>query len=431
MRHPLHKGVVAFAAGMLLAGVSPLFVASAAAQGLIFDWGGEKTADSGKQHIKFNGPGKLGDIIVSFGDRKLYFFTGPGEADTYPVAIPRDQSRWEGVTTVSMKRENPSWTPTAHMLSENPKLPRWVPGGHPMNPLGNRAMYLGSSDYRIHGTDAPWTIGTAASKGCVRMFNKDVADLYPRVKVGSKVTVTWQKFDGRTLAVANNANPVSDPDQSPQNKALLASLPQKGDATAQSGKPANVKSRKPVDAAEDDNHASSSEKAEKSKVAAIAEEPVVRRKRSKSADSAESSGDTADQSRQPAAGPAEQQVLKQKFAKAAESTETPDEGGERVKTKVAPATPEAVPRAARRVRSATRQVSSPKSEARTDATPAPASTSSEQASLAVAERALAAAERAAEAAERAAAAAERAVAASEKRGQTISAEPGQPSVVTH
>ena len=431
MRHPLHKGVVAFAAGMLLAGVSPLFVASAAAQGLIFDWGGEKTADSGKQHIKFNGPGKLGDIIVSFGDRKLYFFTGPGEADTYPVAIPRDQSRWEGVTTVSMKRENPSWTPTAHMLSENPKLPRWVPGGHPMNPLGNRAMYLGSSDYRIHGTDAPWTIGTAASKGCVRMFNKDVADLYPRVKVGSKVTVTWQKFDGRTLAVANNANPVSDPDQSPQNKALLASLPQKGDATAQSGKPANVKSRKPVDAAEDDNQASSSEKAEKSKVAAIAEEPVVRRKRSKSADSAESSGDSADQSRQPAAGPAEQQVLKQKIAKAAESTETPDEGGERVKTKVAPATSEAVPRAARRVRSATRQVSSPKSEARTDATPAPASTSSEQASLAVAERALAAAERAAEAAERAAAAAERAVAASEKRGQTISAEPSQPSVVSH
>ena len=434
MRHPLHKGVVAFAAGMLLAGVSPLFVASAAAQGLIFDWGGEKTADSGKQHIKFNGPGKLGDIIVSFGDRKLYFFTGPGEADTYPVAIPRDQSRWEGVTTVSMKRENPSWTPTAHMLSENPKLPRWVPGGHPMNPLGNRAMYLGSSDYRIHGTDAPWTIGTAASKGCVRMFNKDVADLYPRVKVGSKVTVTWQKFDGKTLAVASSAKPVSDPDQSPQNKALLASLTQKGDATAQSGKPSNVKSRKPVDASDDDSQASSSEKAEKSseksKVAAIAEEPVVKRKRSKSADSAEFSGDTADQSRQPAVGPAEQQVLKQKMAKAAESTETPDEGGERAKTKVAPAAPEAV-RAARRVRSATRQVSSPKSEARTDATPAPASTSSEQASLAVAERALAAAERAAEAAERAAAAAERAVAASEKRGQTISAEPGQSSVVAH
>ena len=93
MRHPLQKGVVAFAAGILLAGVTPLFVASAAsAQGLIFDWGGEKTADSGKQHIKFSGPGKAGDIIVSFGDRKLYFFTAPGEADTYPVAIPRDRA---------------------------------------------------------------------------------------------------------------------------------------------------------------------------------------------------------------------------------------------------------------------------------------------------------------------------------------------------
>jgi hypothetical protein len=80
------------------------------------------------------------------------------------------------------------------MRAENPRLPMWVPGGHPMNPLGVRAMYLGSSAYRIHGTDAPWTIGSAVSKGCVRMYNQDVLDLYPRVNVGAKVTVTWQKF---------------------------------------------------------------------------------------------------------------------------------------------------------------------------------------------------------------------------------------------
>ena len=80
------------------------------------------------------------------------------------------------------------------MLAENPRLPPWVPGGHPMNPLGVRALYLGSSTYRIHGTDAPWTIGTAVSKGCIRMYNQDVLDLFPRVSIGSRVTVTWQHF---------------------------------------------------------------------------------------------------------------------------------------------------------------------------------------------------------------------------------------------
>lgn len=178
-----------------------VMVSTGANAQIVFDWGGDTVSDSGKQTIKFNSPAKPGDIIVSFGDRRLYFITAPGIADSYPIAIPREQSRWEGITSVSQKRENPSWTPTPTMLAENPRLPRWVPGGHPMNPLGNRALYLGSSTYRIHGTDAPWTIGTAASKGCVRLFNKDVADLYPRVKLGTKVTVTWKTF-GKGTAVA-------------------------------------------------------------------------------------------------------------------------------------------------------------------------------------------------------------------------------------
>jgi len=113
---------------------------------------------------------------------------------SYPIAIPREQSRWQGVTSVSDKRVNPSWTPTPTMIAENPRLPRWVPGGHPMNPLGVRALYLGSSTYRIHGTDAPWTIGRDVSKGCIRMYNQDVLDLYPRVNVGAKVVVTYQRF---------------------------------------------------------------------------------------------------------------------------------------------------------------------------------------------------------------------------------------------
>jgi hypothetical protein len=87
-------------------------------------------------------------------------------------------------------------------------LPRWVPGGHPMNPLGVRALYLGSSAYRIHGTDAPWTIGTAVSKGCIRMYNQDVLDLYPRVSTGAVVTVTWQRFGSGEGFAATRAGPV-------------------------------------------------------------------------------------------------------------------------------------------------------------------------------------------------------------------------------
>jgi lipoprotein-anchoring transpeptidase ErfK/SrfK len=162
---------------------------------LLWDWdGGETVGGSGRQVVSFSPQYGTGQIIVSFGDRKLYYVTQPGQAISYPIAVPREQSRWQGVTSVSQKRENPSWTPTPTMIAENPRLPRWVPGGHPMNPLGVRALYLGSSMYRIHGTDAPWTIGTAASKGCIRLFNQDVLDLYPRVSVGAKVTVTYQTF---------------------------------------------------------------------------------------------------------------------------------------------------------------------------------------------------------------------------------------------
>jgi len=158
-------------------------------------WGGGTSwGSSGREVVRFSPEYTPGQIVVSFGDRRVYYITRRGEALSYPIAIPREQSRWSGVTSVTAKRENPSWTPTPTMLKENPRLPRWVPGGHPMNPLGVRALYLGSSTYRIHGTDAPWTIGSAVSKGCIRMYNKDVLDLYPRVRIGAKVTVTWQKF---------------------------------------------------------------------------------------------------------------------------------------------------------------------------------------------------------------------------------------------
>lgn len=165
-------------------------------------WGGTSDWGGGRQSVTFDPRVGAGQVIVSFGDRRLYLVTRPGQAISYPIAVPREQSRWEGVTNVSMKRENPSWTPTPEMIRENPRLPSWVPGGHPMNPLGVRALYLGSSTYRIHGTDAPWTIGQAVSKGCIRMYNEDVLDLYPRVPVGSKVTVTWQRYSATATASA-------------------------------------------------------------------------------------------------------------------------------------------------------------------------------------------------------------------------------------
>jgi hypothetical protein len=170
--------------------------ATPASAQLLWDWGGSNERDgSGREFVRFSLRFAAGEIVVSFGDRRLYFVQQAGQAISYPIAIPREEDRWQGVTRVSDKKINPPWRPTAQMLAENPRLPPWVPGGHPMNPLGVRALYLGSSTYRIHGTDAPWTIGTAVSKGCIRMYNRDVLDLFPRVAIGARVTVTWERFN--------------------------------------------------------------------------------------------------------------------------------------------------------------------------------------------------------------------------------------------
>ena len=196
---------LAFAAATVLSVIAA--PQSASAQGLIeFLWGGGDEWGGGRQTVSFNSQYQPGQVIVSFGDRRLYLVTKPGQALSYPIAVPRDQSRWQGTTFVSQKRVNPSWTPTPEMRAENPKLPSWVPGGHPMNPLGNRALYLGSSMYRIHGTDAPWTIGQAVSKGCVRMYNQDVLEIYERVPVGARVTVTWQKFTTSNVASSSSSS---------------------------------------------------------------------------------------------------------------------------------------------------------------------------------------------------------------------------------
>jgi lipoprotein-anchoring transpeptidase ErfK/SrfK len=197
----------AVAAGAALLSMTAL-VQGAAAQS--WDWGGgSSVGGSGRTTVRFAPQYKPGQLVVSFSDRRLYHVTRPGEAHSYPIATPREQSRWQGTMTVTQKRVNPSWTPTPTMRAENPRLPMWVPGGHPMNPLGNRALYLGSSAYRIHGTDAPWTIGTPVSKGCIRMYNQDVAELYERVNVGTNVLITWQRFDGGAPVAVNDTLPPS------------------------------------------------------------------------------------------------------------------------------------------------------------------------------------------------------------------------------
>ena len=226
MTESYSRPLFALAAAALIAVAFP---GAASAQQDTWSWGGGNTVGgSGREVVKFSPQYGPGQIVVSFGDRRLYHVVRQGEAVSYPIAIPRDQSRWQGVTSVSQKRENPSWTPTATMRAENPRLPNWVPGGHPLNPLGVRALYLGASAYRIHGTDAPWTIGAAVSKGCVRMYNQDVIDLYPRIAVGAKVTVTWQTFRGGP-AVASADRParaerpaVSERPQQPQRRRVAS-----------------------------------------------------------------------------------------------------------------------------------------------------------------------------------------------------------------
>jgi lipoprotein-anchoring transpeptidase ErfK/SrfK len=204
VRSLLTRALTLVSASVVLATAMP---AMAHAQLVDFLWGGDSEWGGQRSVVKFDSKYRPGQLIASFGDRRLYLVTKPGTAISYPIAVPREQSRWQGRLNVTQKRENPSWTPTPEMLRENPRLPAWVPGGHPMNPLGVRALYLGSSTYRIHGTDAPWTIGQAVSKGCIRMYNEDVLDLYPRVPVGTVVTVTWERFKTGSAVVETAATP--------------------------------------------------------------------------------------------------------------------------------------------------------------------------------------------------------------------------------
>ena len=129
-----------------------------------------------------------GTVIVDTGNTALYYVLGQGRAIRYGVGVGREGFTWAGVQTISRKAEWPDWFPPSEMIARQPYLPRFVAGG-PGNPLGARAMYLGSSAYRIHGTNDPSTIGKFVSSGCIRLTNEDVADLFSRVDVGTRVVV--------------------------------------------------------------------------------------------------------------------------------------------------------------------------------------------------------------------------------------------------
>jgi lipoprotein-anchoring transpeptidase ErfK/SrfK len=141
-----------------------------------------------RQVVSIDSEEPAGTIIVMTRKKFLYLVLGDGEAIRYGIGTARDGFEWSGTHRVTAKREWPGWTPPAEMKRRKPELPDYMPGGID-NPLGARALYIGSTLYRIHGTNEPWTIGQDVSSGCIRMVNDDVIDLYERVKIGAKVIV--------------------------------------------------------------------------------------------------------------------------------------------------------------------------------------------------------------------------------------------------
>jgi lipoprotein-anchoring transpeptidase ErfK/SrfK len=190
---------------MLLAGIAP-----ARANDDFFNFCGRQQQPAMQRGMPYYGPGSdyfgggsgpipreqvnapvglaPGSIYISTSERRLYLILGNGAALRYGIGVGRDGFRWTGTHRVTAKKEWPSWTPPAEMRARRPDLPRYMAGGIE-NPLGARAMYLGSTLYRIHGSNEPETIGHAVSSGCFRMTNEDVTDLYNRVSIGATVVV--------------------------------------------------------------------------------------------------------------------------------------------------------------------------------------------------------------------------------------------------
>lgn len=167
-----------------------------AAEDIAPDQGAQMDPRFQRQMVSFPTREAPGTIVVDTANTYLYLVMGDGQALRYGIGVGREGFTWAGTQTVARKAEWPNWYPPAEMIARQPYLPRMTMGG-PGNPLGARALYLGSSVYRIHGTNDPSTIGQNVSSGCIRLTNEDVTDLYERVKVGAKVVVLPQTTEAR------------------------------------------------------------------------------------------------------------------------------------------------------------------------------------------------------------------------------------------
>src|SRR5579872_6218548 len=189
--------------GFVVACAAALFSSKASAQFFMFPLGQpfpqatdtmpredgvEQASRFKRQIVDYRTSESAGTIIIDTPNTYLYYVLGNGKAMRYGIGVGREGFTWSGVQTITKKAEWPDWTPPSEMIERQPYLPRFMAGG-PTNPLGARAMYLGGTVYRIHGTNAPSTIGTRVSSGCIRLVNEDVIDLYSRVNLGTKVIV--------------------------------------------------------------------------------------------------------------------------------------------------------------------------------------------------------------------------------------------------
>jgi len=147
-------------------------------------------AQAGPALVHYGGPHPSGTIVVKTGERRLYLVLGEGRAMRYPVGVGRAGKQWSGTAFIDGKYRNPAWSPPAEVRRDNPSLPQVIPGGSPRNPMGVAAMTLSGGEYAIHGTNRPGSVGRFVSYGCIRMYNSDIADLFARVSVGTRVVVT-------------------------------------------------------------------------------------------------------------------------------------------------------------------------------------------------------------------------------------------------
>ena len=171
--------------GTAAAAPLPLFQTDFTASSLTRD---QASPDLRRQTVNYSTKAAAGSVVVDIAQTFLYYVLGDGTAIRYGIGVGREGFTWSGSQAVTRKAEWPDWTPPQEMIARQPYLPRWMAGGEG-NPLGARAIYLGSTVYRIHGTNMPETIGQKVSSGCIRMLNEDVIDLYSRVDVGTKIIV--------------------------------------------------------------------------------------------------------------------------------------------------------------------------------------------------------------------------------------------------